>query len=208
MLTIEQLRAIMPTLAKDKAVIYLPHLNNAMQEFSINTLPREAAFLAQLAHESGEFSRLTENLNYSAQGLMKTFKKQFPSLESTLGYKNNPQKIANKVYANRYGNGSEATGDGWRYRGRGFIQLTFKDNYSSASQALGLNLDLVTNPDLATRPDIAFRIAGWFWSKAKLNPLADAELIEQIGQIINGGNHGKAQRLAYYQKAIKVLSTK
>jgi putative chitinase len=204
MLTLEQLRAIMSSLPKDKAEKYLPFLNSAMQEANINTPLRQAAFLAQIAHESVELSRLTENLNYSAQGLTKTLKKQFPSLESTLGYKNNPQKIANKVYANRYGNGSEASGDGWKYRGRGFIQLTFKDNYSAASYSLGY--ELITNPDLASQPDIAFRIAGWFWSRAKLNPLADAGLIEQIGQIINGGNHGKAQRLAYYQKALKTLN--
>jgi putative chitinase len=206
MVTDDELRQIMPTLSASTSAQYTPFLQQAMNEFAINTYLREAAFLAQLAHESMELKAWQENLNYSAQGLLKTFPKYFKTADLANAYARNPQKIANRVYANRMGNGDEASGDGWRYRGRGPIQLTGKNNY----QAFGgtLNLDLVGNPDSVATPEVGFRVAAAYWASNKLNPLADQQKFQQISAIINGRDPaiGLDDRLKYYARAKQALS--
>ena len=132
---------------------------------------RVAAFLAQIAHESQELNRLVENLNYSAAALMSTWPKRFPTLADAEPYARQPERIANRAYANRLGNGAEQSGDGWRYRGRGIIQVTGRGNYHEIGAALALPLDV--QPELLEQPANAALSASWFWKSHLLNPLAD-----------------------------------
>lgn len=166
----------------------------------INTSLRLSHFFAQIHHESN-LKPINENLNYSPAGLNKTFHKYFPTIESTSTYARNPKKIANKVYANRMGNGDEKSGDGYTYRGRGFIQLTGKNNYQSLSKDTGI--DYINNPDkLLNEPD-AMIAALWFWNKNKLNILADKDDIIAVTKRINGGRNGldhRIQLLTEYKK--------
>jgi len=179
-------------------------LNATFDRFDINTPERQAAFLGQCGHESGGFKTLQENLNYSAEGLQKTWPKRFPALADAEPYARQPEKIANKVYAGRNGNGDEASGDGWRYRGRGCIQLTGKANYSAAGDAL--DVDLLADPDIVATSQYAALTAGWFWSIHDLNPLADARDDLAITKKINGGTNGLDDRIARTQKALDVLN--
>ena len=149
-----------------------------------------AAIMAQTSHESGHFKILEENLNYSASGLKGIFGKYFKDVDPK-EYERQPQKIASRVYADRMGNGNEASGDGWKYRGRGFIQLTGKQNYADAGKALGI--DLVNNPDLAADPKTAALIAIWFFKK-NIKRITDWTNVEQITKIVNGGVIGLADR--------------
>jgi len=153
-------------------------------KYGINTSLRLAHFFAQLEHESG-LMPISENLNYSAEGLVKTFKKYFPSIASTAGYARNPQKIANKVYANRMGNGNEASGDGWKYRGRSMLQVTGKDNYKALS--LDTGVDYIKNPDLLLNESDALVSATWYWDRIKANKLADRDDLDAISDLINIG---------------------
>jgi len=132
-----------------KAEEWIDAINETFDRFDISTPERQACFLGQCAHESGGFTALKENLNYSAEGLTKVWPKRFPSLDVAQPYHRNPEKIANKVYADRMGNGNEASGEGFKYRGRGLIQLTGKDNYRACGEALGV--DLLEDPDLVSR---------------------------------------------------------
>jgi putative chitinase len=156
-----------------------------------------AHFFGQCAHESGNFKVFSENLNYSADGLTKIFKKYFSTLVDAQPYARKPEKIANKVYANRMGNGPENSGDGWKYRGRGPIQLTGKDNYTAFSQALS-RPDVLTNPDVVAG-ELAFESALWFFSKNNLFAIADRgvtdAIITQITKKVNGGTHGLDDRI-------------
>jgi putative chitinase len=186
-----------------KAEEWIDAINETFDRFDISTPERQACFLGQCAHESGGFTALKENLNYSAEGLTKVWPKRFPSLDVTQPYHRNPEKIANKVYADRMGNGNEASGDGFKYRGRGLIQLTGKDNYRACGEALGV--DLVENPDLVSSPQYAALSAGWFWDKNKLNQFADANDMTTLTKRINGGTHGLDDRVARTQHAIDVL---
>ncbi len=186
---------------------FLQPLNDAMARFEINTPPREAAFLAQLAHESGQLRTLVENLNYGAPGLLATFKKYFTP-DQAKAYERQPEKIANRVYANRIGNGDEASGDGWRYRGRGPIQLTGRENYRKCGAAIGI--DIEANPDLVQQPAGGALAAAWFWSVNKLNALADASTVKSCGAIsakVNGTNpaHGLSERLAFWKSGCVAL---
>lgn len=177
-------------------------LAGAMSEFDIVPVARMAAFLAQLAHESVELTHTQENLNYSASLLLKTFPRYF-DLTTSEAFARQPQRIANHVYANRLGNGDEASGDGWEFRGRGPIQLTGKSNYEAAGSALGL--DLVGNPDAILAPTVGARVAGWFWASHRLNELADSGDFVQITRTINGGLLGLAERRAYFDHAMALL---
>lgn len=156
-----------------------------------------AHFFGQCAHESGGFKVFSENLNYSDKGLNETFRKYFPTIASTAGYARNPQKIANKVYANRMGNGSEVSGDGYKWRGRGPIQLTGKDNYAAFAADVK-RPDVLTNPDLVVG-ELAFESALWFFRKNGLLAIADKgvtdAIITQITKRVNGGTHGLDDRL-------------
>jgi putative chitinase len=201
-ITVEQLRKIMPKLKLEKAEEYLPFLNSAMEEFYINTELRVSAFLSQLAHESSELSRLVENLNYSAKGLLLTFSKYF-NINQVDSYAHEPEKIANKVYADRMGNGNQASGEGWKYRGHGPIQLTGKANHILCG--IDLKIDLVNHPELAAEKENMFRVAAWFWDKNKLNALADSGEYKKITRSINGGYNGLDERYTYYRKAKEVL---
>jgi putative chitinase len=183
---------------------WLEPLNAAMLRFDINTPQRIAAFVGQCAHESANFTTLTENLNYKAESLVRVWPRHFPTPEVAAQYHRQPEKIANRAYANRMGNGPEASGDGWKYRGRGLIQLTGKDNYRLASDAL--SVDLVATPDLVTQPDMAALTAAWFWNKNNLNALADAGNNELISKRINGGTHGMDDRLQRTSTALALLT--
>lgn len=152
------------------ATTWLEHLNGAMARFEIDTPERVAMFLAQVGHESQSLKRLVENLNYSAEGLLKTWPKRFTPAEAKQ-YARQPERIANSVYANRMGNGSPDSGDGYRYRGRGLIMITGYDNYAEAARALAL--PLVAQPELLEQRTWAEIAAGWFWQSRGLNDLAD-----------------------------------
>ena len=201
-LTEQQLKEIMPG-CTDPAT-WVPALNEAMDRFDISSSERMAAFLAQIAHESGQLTRLSENLTYSAQRLMQVWPKRFPSMEKARQYERNPEKLANNVYAKRLGNGDEASGDGWRYRGRGLIQLTGRDNYRAAAQ--GIDLPLEDDPDLLLQPGPAALSAAWFWKSHGLNELADASAdFSTITKRINGGTVGLNERVAFWEKAKDAL---
>lgn len=202
MLSEDSLKQIMPRLPDASRA--LPPLQSAMSEFEVNTPKREAAFLAQIAHESAELTRFVENLNYGANGLMTTFPKYFAGMDKAQQYERNQEKIANYVYASRLGNGDETSGDGWRYRGRGPIQITGRDNYAKYGGLL--SVDLVNNPDQAAAPEVGFRIAGAYWRENGLNDAADKEMIETITERINGKKKlGLAERKQYYARAKEVL---
>lgn len=162
------------------------------KKYNINTDLRRAHFFAQLAHESAGFSAIIENLNYSKTSLRKVFSRYF-TLEQAAEYERKPEKIANRVYANRMGNKNEASGDGWKYRGRGFIQLTGKNNYQAFSNAVGV--DFVNNPDLILQPQYILECAGWFWTTNNLNKFADKDDIKAITKAINGGENGITDRI-------------
>ncbi|MBJ2181457.1 glycoside hydrolase family 19 protein [Pseudomonas veronii] len=172
-----------------------------MIRYGIVGTPRAAAFIAQVGHESGQLTRLVENLNYSADGLMKTWPSRFDLVRATACARK-PEQIANVVYACRMGNA--APGDGWKYRGRGPIQVTGKANYAACGEALGL--DLINHPELLEKPQYAAMSAAWFWSANGLNTLADAGDLTKITRRINGGLTGQADRQALYDKALKVLA--
>lgn len=174
-----------------------PGTYKASRDFFKLTNNQAAHFFGQCAHESGGFKVFSENLNYSAQGLNGIFKKYFPTVASTNGYARKPEKIANKVYANRMGNGPESSGDGWKFRGRGPIQLTGKDNYTAFANDIG-RPDVLTNPDIVTT-ELAFESALWFFRKNNLFAIADKgvtdAVITQITKRVNGGTHGLDDRL-------------
>lgn len=188
----------------ERADKWVPWLNMTMLKYDIDSPQRQAMFLAQLAHESGSFRFVEENLNYSVEALQRVFKKYFPTDELALMYARQPEKIANRVYANRMGNGEESSGDGWKYRGRGLIQLTGKDNYAAFS--LKANNNALLEPDLVAEPELAAMSAGWFWDTNGLNKLSDAGDVRAVTRRINGGFNGLADREAKYNKLITILS--
>lgn len=176
-----------------------------LPKYEINSALRAAAFIAQCSHESSGFTRLRENLNYSAEGLNKTFPKYFINAgRDANAYARNPEKIANIVYANRMGNGDTASGDGWRFIGRGVIQLTGHDNYAAFGATIHLTaVEAVTY--LETKRG-ALESACWYWKTNGLNPLADKSDITSITKRINGGTLGLEERKALYNKALQVLN--
>ena len=183
-------------------------MNNVFPTYEINTPQRLAAFLAQCGHESGGWTVFEENLNYSAQGLNSIFKKYFPTIESATPYARQPEKIANKIYSNRMGNGPEESGDGYKYRGRGPIQLTGKANYTKFAQEMFDDWqNVIDNPDWVTADrDFALMSAIWFWNANKLNVQADSGDIKTMTKIINGGYLGLDDRIAHYNQCINLLS--
>jgi putative chitinase len=176
-------------------------LQVAFAKYDINTPKRQAAFIGQCAHESGNFTKLEENLNYSPERLTKVWPSRFPDLASADKYGYNPQALANKVYAGRLGNNQE--GDGWKYHGRGLIQLTGRENYERCGSSLGV--DLIGNPNWLLDPKYAALSAGWFWNKKGLNELADQQEHGQITKRINGGLLGLDDRLQKTTKALAAL---
>jgi putative chitinase len=215
-LTLEQLCGIMPS-AGGRALDFLPWLDNAMEEFGIATPACRAAFLAQFGHETGQLASISENLNYSADGLANTWPTRFAKKDAAGHYlltvastdfgqagvagrkvpnaqalelHRQPEKIANVVYANRMGNGDVASGDGWRYRGAGGFQLTGKDNPRACAARFGMPLERVG--DWLRTPEGACRSAAWFWTKAGCNELADVGNIDGISDMVNIGHRTAA----------------
>lgn len=176
-----------------RAAAWLDPIIKAMDAYEIDTPVRQVDFVAQIGHESASLAVISENLNYSADGLLNTFPKYFNPAQAQQ-YARQPERIANRVYANRMGNGDEGSGDGWKYRGKGLIQLTGKQNYALAS--ISMDLDLVENPDLLLVPDNAAAAAGWFWWNNKLNRFSDSGDFVGLTKAINGGTHGLADRQA------------
>jgi putative chitinase len=199
-LKLEKLKGHIP----DAVIAQIP---DTAAKFQINTPLRLAHFLAQCGHESGGFKVTQENLNYSAKGLMGIFKKYFPTEQLAESYQRQPQKIANKVYANRMLNGPETSGDGFKFRGRGYIQLTGKDNYTQFGKAIGE--DIASNPDLVSGKH-ALLSAAWFWSKNGLNKIADSgstdTVVTSITKRVNGGTIGLADRIKHFKEYFHLLS--
>jgi putative chitinase len=204
MLTLEQLVKAFPKAKESRLEELMSGFEETFQLFDINTPKRQAAFLAQTAHESGNFNFMVENLNYSAEALDRVFPKYFKNAgRDAQEYHRQPEKIANVVYANRMGNGDEASGDGFRFRGRGLIQVTGRTNYSLCGEALGA--DLIAEPELLETPAGACLSAGWYWGTNGLNELADAEDIKAMTKRINGGYIGLEDRIEHYEHAMAVL---
>lgn len=179
-------------------------LAQTMRAYRIDTGLRRPAYLAQIAHESQGFLRLEESFAYRAKRLLEVFPKYFDEV-SAVAYAGNAKAIANRVYANRLGNGDEASGDGWKYRGRGLIQLTGRDNYRACGAALGIDLERF--PDRLTDKANAALSSAWFWSVNGLNELADTHRFEQICRRINGGINGLVERRKLYDQCLKVFPT-
>jgi len=179
-------------------------LNATFAKFDISTPVRQASFIGQCGHECGNFKVLEENLNYRAETLMKLWKSRFPTIEVANEYARNPKKIANKVYSSRMGNRDESSGDGYRFRGRGCIQLTGHANYFHAGNACGE--DFVMNPDLVATPQYAAMTAGWFWNTHKLNQFADVRDYKTMTKKINGGFIGLDDRIKHINHALEVLT--
>lgn len=198
--TADQLRAIMPGAATN-ADTYVDALNTAMAAHGIDTMPRQAAFLAQIAVESGNLRATVENLNYSAERLMVVWPSRFPTLEAATPYARNPEALANNVYANRLGNGNPATGDGYRFRGRGLMQVTGRANY----RAVGHESD----PESLAEPATAADTAAAFWENNSLNDATTTELaraaFNRVSRTVNGGDHGSQDRWDAYQRALTAL---
>jgi len=177
-------------------------LNETFQRFDISTPLRQAAFIGQCGHECGNFKVLQENLNYKAEALQKLWPKRFDAAKAQACARN-PKLIATVVYSNRMGNRDEASGDAWRFIGRGCIQLTGSSNYFHAGKALGV--DLIMQPELVATPQYAALTAGWFWDTHKLNQYADNQDYKTLTKKINGGFIGLEDRIHHIEKAIKVL---
>jgi putative chitinase len=188
----------------DTVIAQIP---GVMEKFGVNTPLRLAHFLAQCGHESGGFRLTQENLNYSAKGLMGIFKKYFPTQALADAYARKPEKIANRVYGNRMGNGAEATGEGFKFRGRGYIQLTGKSNYAAFD--LAVEDDILANPDLVSSKH-ALASAAWFWKKNGLNLIADTgssnEVVTKITKRVNGGTIGLADRIKHFKEYHALLA--
>lgn len=206
------LQAICPALGA-RAVEWVEPINAALDAAQCNTIDRAGMFLAQARHESAQFTRLEESLNYSAAGLLATFPTRFTPAEAR-AYERQPQRIACKAYAGRMGNGNEESGDGWRYRGRGLFQVTGRDNYHEVGVALLSSGDaLLQDPDLLLRPEFAALSAAWYWASNGLNALADIADFDGVSDVINkgrktaavGDSNGYADRLAGWKLCLDVL---
>ena len=178
-------------------------LNATFSRWGISTPRQQAAFIGQCGHECGNFRILEENLNYKAATLMRLWPKRFPTIEVANAYAGNPKKIANMVYGGRMGNRDESSGDGYRFRGRGCIQLTGHANYFHASQALGV--DFVKEPDLVATPQYAALTAGWFWYTHGCNEVAERGDWTALTKKINGGVIGLNDRVQHTQMAMGVI---
>lgn len=201
MITEAQLRELIP---RNRYISnWCRALNILLPDYEINTPERIAAFLAQCIHESGGFEFLRENLNYRATSLVKVWPRHFPNLDIAKQYERNPQKIANRAYANRMGNGPEESGDGWRYCGRGLIQLTGKNNYEAFAESIVTPVEEI--PEYLETFEGAVQSACWFWETNNLNSLADRRDIVGLTKKINGGTIGLEDRKKHYEHALHVL---
>lgn len=200
-LSVEQLNQLVP---KNP---YIDHWHEALAlccpDYDINTPRRVAAFVAQCAHESGGFKFLKENLNYKAESLMRVWPRYFPNIDVARQYANKQEMIANRAYANRMGNGSEETGDGWKFCGRGLIQLTGRSNYQSFADSIDTDIEEI--PEYLGTFEGAVQSACWFWETNKLNQFADTGDILTMTKRINGGTLGLEDRKKHYEHALHIL---
>jgi len=190
--------------AKDGVSVWFTELVELLPVFEITSVGRVAAFIAQTAHESGGYTALKENLNYSAEGLHKIWPNRFTSVDAAQPYHRNPQAIANKVYGGRMGNGAEETGEGYAYCGRGLLQLTGKDNYKRFAEYCGMAVE--DAPAYIETPRGAVHSACWFWFSNDLNTYADAGDFTGMTKRINGGTIGLDDRIKHYNHAVDVLA--
>lgn len=203
MVTIELLQAVCPITKKTVLNTYLGPLIEVTEYYEMQSPERLAAFIAQIAHESGSFTAVKENLNYSADGLRKIFGKYFTTAEIASQYARQPTKIANRVYANRMNNGDESSGDGYRFCGRGLIQITGRLNYTKFAQALDMSIeDTVAYMET---PAGACASAGWFWDNNGLNDYCDSGDFIGLTKRINGGTNGIEDRQQKYEVAFNML---
>jgi len=212
MLTLKQFKAFAPNTKYPQQwydTLFGPQTElggkSLLQEYEINTPKRIAAFLAQCGHESGGFVFVTENLNYSASGLMRVFPKYFPDMATAKQYERNPQKIASRVYANRMGNGNENSEEGWLYRGRGILQLTGKDNYFWFASSLEITPEQAA--EYLETFEGAAQSACWFWETNKLNRFVDGNDFKGLTKAINGGFIGLADREHHYEVALNMFGS-
>lgn len=202
MITEEQIKHGYPSADSDVVAALVSSLDTLAEKYEINSALRLSHFLAQTAHESGGFTAIVENLNYSADSLSKIFHKYFTDVDPN-DYARQPEKIANRVYANRMGNGDEESGDGYKFRGRGLIQLTGKNNYSAMASDLGIDVDQCS--EYLETPEGAVESAAWFWNKNGLNKLADADDVVAVTKRINGGTIGLEDREKHTAEFKQVL---
>lgn len=204
MITTQSLIAagVQPTQAKQ----FAPHIEAACQRFEIKTLSQRAAFIAQAMHESRNFTRLEENTYYSTpERIHAVFNRlrTVPAAVLGVNYVKKPQALANLAYANINGNGDEASGDGWRYRGRGLFQLTGRANYMAAGDAAGRPYK--EQPELVAQPLDAAMTAGWFWSTSRLNSVLDRGGVDQVSKRVNGGYNGLVERRELYRRVLESM---
>ena len=207
-ITQAQLLRAVPDLNKARLDEFVASYNMYAVYYGLDRPKRTAHYLAQVFTESGALKATSENMNYSAQRLMQVWPNRFRTLEFAEQYAHNPEKLANYVYANRMGNGDEASGDGWRYRGRGFIGLTGKENYGNFNKYDLCTSDVMLDPDSVSEYPLNQLCAMWFWERYKLNEIADLDdggkmgdtIVERITKKVNGGNIGIAMRKYYYRK--------
>ena len=207
-ITQQQIRRAVPEVSNKLLDQFVASLNMWSEPFKINTPQRMAHYLTQVIFESGYLKSVEENMNYSAERLLQVFPEYFKSKEEAASYARNPMKIANRVYANRMGNGNEASGDGWRYHGRGFIMLTGKSNYYQFSKYDLCTKDVVVNPESVAEFPLNQVASMWFWERNNINAIADLDdgkaigedLVTRITKIVNGGTNGLAQRKYIYRK--------
>ena len=199
--TLEQFKNIIGN--NPNAEHWFEALCEILPDYDIDTVPRVAAFLAQCAHESGGFRAIKENLNYKAESLCKVWPRYFPSIDIARQYAQQPEKIANRAYANRMGNGPEESGDGWKFCGRGLIQLTGKDNYTRYAQSTEQSLDEAS--EHLTTFEGCVQSAAWFWEANNLNQYADSGDILTMTKRINGGTLGLEDRQKHNTHAIHIL---
>lgn len=197
-----QLQRILPQCKNPEEWAF--ELSVVLPEQGISDRKDVAMFIAQTGHESADYNILSENLNYSVEGLLKVFPKYFPNSNLAQKYARQPSWIASRVYAGRMGNGSEQSQDGWKYRGRGILQVTGKSNYEACSKALYGDTRLLTNPDILLQSTDAILSACWYWRVNKLSRYSAD--IKQATKIINGGYNGLKHREAIYNQALKVLA--
>jgi putative chitinase len=202
LITHEQLCKFFEDTEEDSLLPFVDAFNTAFERFEINTPDRIAMFMAQVGHESGGLTTLEENLNYKPERLTQIFPKYFRDVDPN-DYGRNPEKIANRVYSSRMGNGDEDSGDGYRFRGRGAIQLTGRHNYEACGN--DLDVDLTENPDYLTSPEGAIMSAAWFWNSRDLNKWADEQDVLTVTKKINGGTIGLDERKSLYEEALEIF---
>lgn len=201
-LTKEQLKELLPN--NSYVDEWHEALSKLLPDYDINTPKRIAAFIAQCSHESAGFKFLKENLNYRAESLMRVWPRYFPTIEIARQYAHQQEKIANRAYANRMGNGDESSGDGWRFCGRGLIQLTGRNNYEAFAESIETPVNEI--PEYLMTFEGACQSACWFWETNNLNVLADKGDIVMLTKRINGGDLGLPDRIKHYNHALHVLT--